>query len=130
MEGSVLVWVQTMTSQLATHYPTNGMNEILTVEVFKTILVRIMHVGMPVELMGGRVFNPILIMSILEKALGHIEQWGQGTYSVFLLVKHKRGNGLTLIGVGPGLSINVDGSTANAKVVSGTRDSMERGRHC
>ena len=52
------------------------------------------------------------------------------TYSVFLLIKHKGSNGPTLIGVGPGLSTDVDSSTANAEVVGGAGDSVERRRYC
>ena len=59
----------------------------------------------------------------------HVEQRGQGTYVVFLLIEHKRSNGLTLIGMGPSLSTNADGSIANAEMVNSAGDSMEGGRH-
>ena len=53
----------------------------------------------------------------------------QETYLIFLLIVHKRSNGPTLVSAGPGLSTNSDGSMANAEVVDGTRDSVERRRH-
>ena len=51
------------------------------------------------------------------------------TYSILLFVIHKRSNGLTLIGAGPGLTANMDSGTANPKIVGGTRNSAEGGRH-
>ena len=52
------------------------------------------------------------------------------TYLVFLLIKHEWGNGPTLVGMGPGLSADTDGRTANTKMVNGAGDSMRRRRHC
>ena len=51
--------------QLATRHTTDGMDEVPTVKVFKPILVRIVSVGPTMEVSGGRVFHPILVMSIL-----------------------------------------------------------------
>ena len=48
---------------------------------------------------------------------------------VFPFIEHERSNGLTLIGTNPSLPTNVDGSTANAKMVGSAWDSAERGRH-
>ena len=64
-----------------------------------------------------------------RKALGHGLQWGLGTYSVFLFIEHKGGDGLTLVSMGPGLSTNMDSRTADAKMVGGARDSTEGRRH-
>ena len=52
-----------------------------------------------------------------------------GTYAVLLLVVHEGSNGLTLIGTGPSLSTNADGSMANAKMIGSTGNSVERRRH-
>ena len=49
---------------------------------------------------------------------------------VFLLIKHERSNGPTLIGTGPSLSMNMDSGIANAEVVGGAGDGLERRRHC
>ena len=46
-------------------HPTDGMNEIATVEILESILIGIMHVGTTIELVSGWVFHPILITSIL-----------------------------------------------------------------
>ena len=51
------------------------------------------------------------------------------TYLVFLFVEHEGGNGPTLIGVGSGLSMNMNSGMANAKMVSRAEDSSERRRH-
>ena len=52
------------------------------------------------------------------------------TYTVFLLVEHKRSNGPTGIGMVAGLAADTNSSMADAKMVDGTRDSTRRGRHC
>ena len=54
---------------------------------------------------------------------------GKGTYSVLLLIEHEGSDGPPLVGTGPGLSMNTDGSMANAEMVGGTWDSVEGGRH-
>ena len=51
------------------------------------------------------------------------------TYLILLFIIHKRSNGPTLIGAGPGLTANTDGGTANPKMVGRTRNSAEGGRH-
>ena len=48
---------------------------------------------------------------------------------IFLLVEHKRSNGPTLIGAGPGLSMNTDGGAANAELIGSARDGTEGRRH-
>ena len=49
---------------------------------------------------------------------------------VLFLIKHERGNGLTLVGMRPSLPMSADGSTADAEVIGGAGDSSEGGRHC
>ena len=61
--------------------------------------------------------------------LEHVEQQEQGTYTIFLLVEHEGSNSPTLVGTGPSLSMNMDGGTANAKVVGSARNSVEGRRH-
>ena len=56
-----------MAHQLAMCHLTDGVNEVPLVEVLETILVRIMGVGAMVEIVSQRIFNPILIVSILEQ---------------------------------------------------------------
>ena len=54
-----------MMSQLVVRHSTNGMDEVTLVQVLKPILVQIVGVGTMVEVMSRRIFNSILIMSIL-----------------------------------------------------------------
>ena len=60
---------------------------------------------------------------------GHMKQQGQGTYSIFLFIKHEGGNSLTLIGMNSCLSMNMDSGAANAEIIGGTWNSVEGRRH-
>ena len=51
MKGGTLIRVESVTGQLTMCHVTDGMDEVMTVKVFKPILVRIMHVGATVKLM-------------------------------------------------------------------------------
>ena len=119
-----------MVSQFAVCYSTDGMDEVTTVEVFEPILVRIMRVGMTVEVMSRQVFDPILVTSVLERTSEHVGCWVPRTYMVLLFVIHEGGNGTTSVGTIPSLAVNTNGSTTNAEMVNGTRDSARRRRHC
>ena len=114
--------------QLATGHPADGMDEIPPVQIFKPVLIRIVCIGTVIKLVSRRVFHPVFITSILEGCQNMCNNGDQGTYSVFLFIEHEGSNGLTLIGARPSLSTNADGSTANAKMVNGARDSTRR-RH-
>ena len=72
MESGALIGIKMMASQLATSHPTDGVDEILTVEIFKTILIGIVGVGVVVELMSRGVFDTILVMSILREPSEHM----------------------------------------------------------
>ena len=48
---------------------------------------------------------------------------------VLLLIVHEGGNGLTLIGTGSSLSMNVDSGMPNAEMVDSTGNGVERRRH-
>ena len=71
-KGGVLIRVKVVVSQLVMSHLADCMDEIPTVQVFEPIFVRIVRIGSTIELMGRRVLNPLLIMSILGKALGHV----------------------------------------------------------
>ena len=71
-EGSALVWIKAMLSKFVSGHATDGMDEVMMVKVFKAILIGIMGVGTVVELMSGRAFDPVLVMSILGKCQGHV----------------------------------------------------------
>ena len=54
-----------MTSQLAARHPANGVDEVATVEIFKTVLIRIVCIGVTVELMSRGILDPVLVTSVL-----------------------------------------------------------------
>ena len=112
-----------------THHLTNGMDEILTVQIVESILIRIVSVGLPVEVISRGVLHSVFVMGILRKLSVHVKRQRQGTYAVFLFIEHEGGNGTTLVSVVPSLSMNADGSMANAEMVDSARDGTERGRH-
>ena len=116
-------------SQLVACHSTDSVDEILMVQVFEPILVRIVHVGTTVELMSRGILNPILVTSILGEYQDMCNNEGPGTYSVLLFIEHKGSNSPTLIGTGSSLSMNMDGSMANAEMVGSTRDGAEGRRH-
>ena len=65
-KSSALIRIEVVTSQLAVHHLTNGMDKIPMVKVLKPVLVRIVCVGAMVKLVRRRVLNPILIVSVLR----------------------------------------------------------------
>ena len=48
---------------------------------------------------------------------------------ILLFVEHKGHDGMTLIGMDSSLSMNMDSSTANAKMIGSARDGVEGRRH-
>ena len=68
---------------------TNGVDEITTVEVFETVLIWIVCIGMVVEVMSQGILNPILIMSILwsHQNMWDIKYKGLMRYSSSLNIK-------------------------------------------
>ena len=64
-ECGMLIRVQVMTGQLATCHTTNGVDKILTVEVFKPVLVWVVGVGVMVEIMSRGILDTVLVTSIL-----------------------------------------------------------------
>ena len=62
-----LIRVKTMASQLTARHPADGINEILAVEIFKPVLIWVRGVGATIEVMSQRIFDSVLVMSILEE---------------------------------------------------------------
>ena len=56
-----------MTSKFATGHPTDGMNEVAAVKVFKPVLIWVMCVRMMIEIKSRRIFDSILVASILQR---------------------------------------------------------------
>ena len=77
-KGGALIWIETMMHQLATHHLANGMDKILMVEVFETVLVRIMDIGVAIELMSQGILGPIFITSILGRCQNMWNNEGKG----------------------------------------------------
>ena len=65
MKGSALIRVESVTCQFVTSHPTDGMDEIATIEIFKPILIQVMSVGLTIEVMRRRILNTVLVTSIL-----------------------------------------------------------------
>ena len=55
-----------MMSQFVAGHPTDGMDEIPAIKIFKPVLIRVMSVGLTIEVMSRRVFNSILVAGILQ----------------------------------------------------------------
>ena len=111
------------------HHITQCMDKVAAVQIVEPVLIWVMGIGVVVEVMSGGVLHSVFITSILRGYQNMRNGEGQGTYTIFLLVVHEGSNGPPLIGTGPGLSMNADGSTANAEVVGGTRNGAEGRRH-
>ena len=71
-EGGTLVGVKLVTRQLATSYPTDGVNEVSTIEIFEPVLIWVVSVGPTMEVGSGRVLDPVLITSVLEQRSAHV----------------------------------------------------------
>ena len=66
MERGTLIGVKTVMSKFTASHPTDGVDEVRTIEILEPVLVWIMGIGLAIEIHCGRIFNPILIMSILQ----------------------------------------------------------------
>ena len=65
MEHSVLIGVKMMMSQFAAYHPTNGVDEVLAIEIFKPVLIQVMGIRMMIKVVHQGVFNAVLVASIL-----------------------------------------------------------------
>ena len=59
------VWIKVVMSELTTSHPTDGMDEIATIKVFEPVLIRVVCVGMAVEIHCRGVLSAVLVTSIL-----------------------------------------------------------------
>ena len=65
MECSVLIRVKVMMGKLVMGHLTDGVDEVMTVEILEPVLVRIMSVGMVIEVHCRRISDAILVTSVL-----------------------------------------------------------------
>ena len=128
-ESGTLIWVESVTGEFAAGHPTNSMNEVAAVEVFKSVSIWIVGIGTTIEIMSRRVFDPILVTGVLLQDQNTCNNEDKQTYSVFLLVVHERSNSAAGIGTVTSLTTNTDGSTTNTEMVDSAGDGMRRGRH-
>ena len=81
-----MVWIEMVATKLATCDPTDRMNEVGAVKIFKPVLIRVVGVGSTVEIVSRRIFPTFLVTSVL----GSI----QYAYNGELKREHLRGNPL------------------------------------
>ena len=72
MKRGTLVQIELVAGQLTASHSTDGMDEVLMVEIFETILVGIVGVGSMMEVRSGRILHSVLVMSVLRKQLAHM----------------------------------------------------------
>ena len=65
MKRGALIGVEMVTREFVTRHATNGMDEILTEQIFEPVLVRIVCVGTTVEIVCRRILATLLITCIL-----------------------------------------------------------------
>ena len=121
-EGSVLVQVKVVMSEFATSHMADHVDEVMTVQVFKTILIRVVRVGATVEVHRRRILPTLLITSVLRNIQYTYNNESRGTYAITLLVIHKGGNSVAGIGMGAGLATNTDSGAAPAVLILGAGD--------
>ena len=64
-EGSALVRIKMVTTELATCDPADRMDKVSPIKILEPILVRVMSVGSAVEVIGRRVLPTFLVTCIL-----------------------------------------------------------------
>ena len=55
-----------VTSEFSTRHPTDGVDEVAAIEIFKSVLVRIVGVGVTIEIVGRRILPTLFVTCILE----------------------------------------------------------------
>ena len=60
-----------MVCQLAVCHPTDGMDEVPAVQVFKPILIQVMSIGAMIEVMSRGVLDSVFVVGILEMVKTH-----------------------------------------------------------
>ena len=65
-ESGTLVWIQVVAAKLAAGHPTDRVDKVPTVQIFEPVLVRVMGVGMTIEVICRRILAALLVMCILK----------------------------------------------------------------
>ena len=79
--------------------------------------------------MSRRVFDSILIVSILSNGQNTWNGGPNKTYTVLLFVEHEGGNSPAGVSTVASLTVDMNSSIANAKMVDGAGDGTRKGRH-
>ena len=124
-----MVWIKMVTGKLAASYTANCMDEITAVQILEPVLIRVVSVGTTIELVRRRVFPTFLIMSILDTISTHTTTGSKGTYTVTLLIEHKRSNGPTSISTVTSLASNTDSGVAPAVLILSSGNGTGGHRH-
>ena len=72
-KGSALIEIKMVAGELATSYTTDCVDEVVMIEIFKPVLIRVMSVGAMVKVHRRRVFPTLLVTSVLEKRSVHVQ---------------------------------------------------------
>ena len=65
MKGSTLVRVEVVAREFTMSHVTDGMDEVVTEQIFESVLVRVVGVGTTIEVVRRRIFTTLLITCIL-----------------------------------------------------------------
>ena len=71
-KSGVLVGIEMVVGQLMTSHLADDMDEISAVEIFEPVLIWLMSVRSTVEIGRRRVFNSVLVTSVLRDKLTHV----------------------------------------------------------
>ena len=64
-KGGALIRVEMIAGKLATSHPTNGVDEVATIQIFEPVLIRVMGVGTTVKVIRRRILPTLLVTSVL-----------------------------------------------------------------
>ena len=116
-------------TELTTSDATDRVDEVVAVEVFEPVLIRVMGIGTAVELVRRRIFAALLVTSILRTGQPIYNITLGETYAISFLVEHEGSNGPPGIGAVPGLTADTNSGAAPAVLVLSTRDGASGHRH-
>ena len=128
-ERGALIGIEVVASQLAAGHPTDGVDEVRTVEIFKPVLVRVVSVGTTEKVVGRRILPTLLITCILgfDQYTCNDELWR--TYAVTFLVEHEGSNSPSSVGADTSLSADPDSGTAPSVLILSSGNGTSGHRH-
>ena len=118
-----------VTTELAASHTANRMDEVGVIQIFKSVLIRIMSVGPAVEVIRRRIFTTLLITCILGTNQHTCNEELKGTYSISFFVEHEGSDSPPGVGAVPGLTADTDSGTAPAVLILSSGDGTSGHRH-